>query len=137
MPEPDLGKMSGAEYGIIGTMLMAVGAGIMKVIGMIADRIKSKDDRINEIDRERFRLVLDEWKADRTSAIEQQRQNAMATRELAVALSQLKDRENQQVEKLGQVIHDLRGILQLEVQKVEISKQLAARAADGKVNEAR
>lgn len=111
MPESDaVGKITAAEAGVIGTILMAIGAGLTKAVSAISDRFKNRDDQIASIERERFQIVMDEWKNDRVNSAAAIKENSLATKELSAAVKDL-TAKLEPIPTLTLEVHELKGAI--------------------------
>lgn len=90
MPDAEgLKDLTGAQYGLIGSVMVAIGAGLTKLFTFIAASMKSKEERLTKLESDRFQLILDEWRADRAASTDQQKLNAIALKENTVATAAL------------------------------------------------
>ncbi len=104
MPDAEgLKDLTGAQYGLLGTVLVAFGAGVTKFGMWVADIIRTKDERLTKLESDRFTLILEEWRADRAAGVEQQKLNAVALKENTIATGQLAESVKQLANQLTPV----------------------------------
>lgn len=74
-----------SHYGVLVLLFTSLGAAASKVMGLLS----SKDDRVKALEDSRFNSIMNRWDLDRAANLEQQRQTAASTKELADAIRKL------------------------------------------------
>lgn len=107
MPEPSGSDLTGPQIGIIATVIMGVGAFAARGITAIAKAWLNKDEIINRLHDDKFKVIIEEWKQDREASIEQQKLNAEATRHNTEATGKLEHSIKEMSAVLSELQHTL------------------------------
>lgn len=96
MPDPDatgLGNVSAGQAFGWGSLLLGAGVAVRHFAGKMFDAVfsswKSREDRLAKVEDDRFKLLMEEWKSDRQSSLEQNKAHGEILKENTATLKEV------------------------------------------------
>jgi hypothetical protein len=107
MPDSSSADFTGPQYGLIATLILGVGAALGRGITTMAKAWLTKDEALSKVHEDKFKIVIDEWRLDRETSVEQQKLNAEATRHNTEATCKLEASIKELAVAMGEIKHTL------------------------------